>query len=339
VGAFVLKKVFLVGWTGVDLFFVLSGFLITGILDDAKGSTNYFRVFYARRMLRILPLYYGALLVLFTMPHLVTAPGAPKFFVSLKDQLWYWFYLQNFHALPPLFVGLAGHFWTLAVEEQFYLVWPLVIFLLSRKNALRLCMFLLPFSITYRALVHIVDPIFASSLNTLANLDGLTVGSALALLHRTPGGADWIRRRLPLLAAVSLGGILAIYAVHIPSVKRALLRTFLALLFGCLMVYAVEQRKGALTWFLRSRAMRFFGRYSYGMYVLHVPLVPIAFLAGITPPRLALFGSELIGALLYIALMLTASTAAAWVSYNVYEKHFLRFKRHFAYRRPLKALH
>jgi peptidoglycan/LPS O-acetylase OafA/YrhL len=337
VGAFILKKVFLIGWTGVDLFFVLSGFLITGILDDAKGSSNYFRVFYARRMLRILPLYYGALLVLFVMPHLVTAPGAPKFFVSIKDQLWYWFYLQNFHPLPPLFVGLAGHFWSLAVEEQFYLVWPLVILLLSRKNALRLCMFLFIFSIAYRALIHVVNPIFASPVNTLAQLDGLTVGSALALLYRTPGGTDWIRRRLPLLTAASLGGIVAIYVVDIPSVKRALIRTFLALLFGCVLTYAIEQREGLLQRFFSSRVMRFFGKYSYGMYVLHVPLVPIAFLAGITPRRLAFFGSELLGALLYIAVMVTASTAAAWVSYNIYEKHFLRFKRHFAYRRPLKA--
>ena len=338
IGAFLLKKFFLVGWTGVDLFFVLSGFLITGILDDAKGSTNYFRVFYARRMLRILPLYYGALVVLFVMPHLVHAPGAPHFFVSIKDQLWYWFYLQNFHPLPPLFVGLAGHFWSLAVEEQFYLVWPLVILLLSRKSALRLCVFLLVFSIMYRALIHIVNPIFASPLNTLAQLDGLTIGSALALLYRTPGGMDWIKRRLPLLMAASLAGIGAIYAVDIPSVKRALLRTFLTLFFGCLLAYAIEQREGLLQRFLSSRVMRFFGKYSYGMYVLHVPLVPIAFLVGITPPRLAFFGSEVTGALAYIAVMLAASTAAAWLSYNLYERHFLKLKRHFAYRRPLKAV-
>ena len=115
-------------------------------------------------------------------------------------------------------------------------------------------------------------------------------------------------------------------------------RTLLAVFFGCLLVYALEQKEGAFVRFLRSKAMRFFGRYSYGMYVLHVPLVPIAFLVGITPRRLELFGSELLGALLYIALMLTASTAAAWMSYNLYEKHFLRLKRHFAYRRPLKAV-
>lgn len=338
IGALVLKKTFLLGWSGVDLFFVLSGFLITGILDDAKGTTNYFRVFYARRMLRILPLYYGALLILFVMPHLVTAPGAPKFFVSIQQQLWYWFYLQNFVPLGPLFFGLAGHFWSLAVEEQFYLIWPLIILSLSRKQALRVCVLLLPFSIIYRAVMHQLPVPFSLSTSTFAQLDGLAVGSALALLYRTPGGIDWIKHRLKVLATASLSAMIVIEALRLPYLRHTVIRTFLAVFFGCLLVYAVEQKDGRFVRFLRSNVMRFFGRYSYGMYVLHVPLIPIAFVAGIVPRRLQLFGSELLGALIYIGLMLAASTAAAWVSYNLYEKHFLRLKRHFAYRRPLKTV-
>src|SRR4029079_8213235 len=260
------------GWSGVDLFFVLSGFLITGILDDAKGSTNYFRVFYARRMLRILPLYYGALVILFVMPHLVTAPGAPKFFVSIKDQLWYWFYLQNFVPLRPLFVGLAGHFWSLAVEEQFYLIWPLVILSLSRKQALRVCALLLPFSMIYRALIPQLSPPFSLSTSTFAQLDGLAVGSALALLYRTEGGVDWIKQRLTMLAAASLGTMIVIEVLRLSFLRHTVLRTFLAVFFGCLLVYAVEEKAGRLARLLRSNVMRFFGRYSYGMYVLHVPL-------------------------------------------------------------------
>jgi peptidoglycan/LPS O-acetylase OafA/YrhL len=337
-GAIALKHVFAFGWSGVDLFFVLSGFLITGILDDAKGTSNYFRVFYARRVLRILPLYYGALLVLFTLPHLVNAPGVARFIVPLKDQLWYWFYLQNFHPLPPLFVGLAGHFWSLAIEEQFYLVWPILILLLSRRSALWLCGLLLPLSIGYRALVGFVNPTLGLYTDTFAHLDGLAVGSALALVYRTPGAIDWIKRRLPAITAVSLIVIVALYTVAIPSIRHVLLGSFLAVLFGCLLVYAVEQRNGLAAKFFRSRVMRSFGRYSYGMYVLHVPLVPVAYLIGITPARLAFFGSELIGVMLYIVLMLAVVTAAAWVSYTAYERHFLRLKRRFVYRRPLEGV-
>src|SRR6185436_13848037 len=105
------------------------------------------------------------------------------------------------------------------------------------------------------------------------------------------------------------------------------------------LVYAVEQRRGSLASCLRSRIMRFFGKYSYGMYVLHLPLVSIGVtLTGLTPGRLRFFGSELTGALLFIAFFLGVVTIAAWISYNVYEKRFLRLKRRFVYRRPLERV-
>jgi len=339
---FLLKRTFFFGWSGVDLFFVLSGFLITGILDDAKGTTNYFRVFYARRMLRILPLYYGVLLVVFVTPYLVSAQGMSRFLVPFRDQLWYWFYLQNVHPLPQPFVGLVGHFWTLAIEEQFYLVWPVAILLLSRRSALWVCAAILPFSIAYRAFTSYVVPELGSYTSTFAHLDGLAVGSALALIYRTPGATDWLKKRLPLLAIVSLGGMLVLYTGSITALRPArhvLLGTFLALAYGCLLVYAVEQRRGPLVSFLRSKIMRFFGRYSYGMYVLHIPLISIGVtLTGLTPGRLRFFGSEFTGALLFIAFFLAVVTLAAWITYNAYEKRFLRLKRRFIYRRQLEAV-
>lgn len=341
-GTFLLKGVFFFGWSGVDLFFVLSGFLITGILDDTKGTTNYFRVFYARRMLRILPLYYGALLIVFVSPYLINTPGLARFLVPIKDQLWYWFYLQNLHPLPQPFVGLIGHFWTLAIEEQFYLVWPVIILLLSRKSALWVCAAILPFSVAYRAFTSYVMPELGSYTATFAQLDGLAVGSALALLYRSPGAIAWIKPRLPFITAVSLAGMLILYTGRISALKPAkhvLPGTFLALTYGCLLVYAVERRHGPLAGFLRSKIMRFFGRYSYGMYVLHIPLISIGVtLTGLTPRRLRFFGSELTGALSFIAFFLGVVTITAWISYNVYEKRFLRLKRRFVYRRRLEAM-
>jgi peptidoglycan/LPS O-acetylase OafA/YrhL len=336
--AMVLKYTFIYGWTGVNLFFVLSGFLITGILDDAKGSTNYFRVFYARRMLRILPLYYGALAILFIMPHVVGTPGAQKFIVHFSRQIWYWVYLQNYRGLPLLFIGVAGHFWSLAIEEQFYLVWPLIIFLLSRKRALYLCAAILPLEILYRIVMGAVYPRLAGHTITLAALDGLAVGSALALLYRTHNGTRWIRKHLLAIGASSLAAIVAVEVLRSRPVARAVMETLLAIFYGCLLVYAIEARRGPAARFFRAKIMKFYGRYSYGLYVLHVPLIPIAYLVGVTPRTLAFGGSEVVGALLYVALMMSVSTAAAWISYNVYEKHFLRFKRHFAYTRPVEAV-
>ena len=117
------------GWAGVDLFFVLSGFLITRLLVESRGADNYFRVFYARRLLRIFPLYYVSLLVLVL---LFRVPGG--------ESLWYWLYASNVKAtLSGWPSAPLSHFWSLAVEEQYYLVWPLAVSLLSRRALVSLC--------------------------------------------------------------------------------------------------------------------------------------------------------------------------------------------------------
>ena len=120
------------GWTSVDLFFVLSGFLITGILRRTRGSGHYFRNFYARRALRIFPLYYAVLVFFFVIaPHVRSFGDPAKFWVAGADQqtLWYWLYLQNLHVawtgqFDHHFLGIV---WTLCIEEQFYLVWPMLL--------------------------------------------------------------------------------------------------------------------------------------------------------------------------------------------------------------------
>src|SRR5258706_11472560 len=130
------------GWCGVDLFFVLSGFLITGILYDAKGAPGGLRNFYARRVLRIFPLYYGTLVVLFVILPLLAPGPNPGLEKVAQQQGWLWLYLSNFAAVfigDHTFAGglvQAGDFWALAIEEQFYLVWPLVVLTLRRGNRL-----------------------------------------------------------------------------------------------------------------------------------------------------------------------------------------------------------
>jgi len=133
-----VKRVLQVGWSGVDLFFVLSGFLITGILLDARGGRHYFRNFYMRRSLRIFPVYYGSLFVTFAvLPFFV---ATPLFAVLQRNQLWYWTYLVN--VLSPLTGGTGtpyntAHLWSLAVEEQFYLLWPAVVWVSGPRRLLR----------------------------------------------------------------------------------------------------------------------------------------------------------------------------------------------------------
>ena len=120
-----------IGQTGVDLFFVLSGFLITGILLDAKGSPHYFRTFYVRRVLRIFPLQYVALaFFFFVLPLIANVPWVP-----FGDQLWGWLYAINLHTtFSSTEARLPGHFWSLAVEEHFYFIWPAVVLMCSRRR-------------------------------------------------------------------------------------------------------------------------------------------------------------------------------------------------------------
>ncbi|HEX5870766.1 MAG TPA: acyltransferase [Longimicrobium sp.] len=329
-----VKQAFSAGWIGVDLFFVLSGFLITGILADARRTPHRYRTFYIRRALRILPLYYGFVLLLFVVPPLI---GARTYTTAPADQLPYWLYLQNFWPLTNRALDFAGHLWSLAIEEQFYLVWPLVVFTLSRSNALRVCAACLLGALAYRvtgvvagADLHIVY------FQTFARIDGLVLGAAIALAARG-GGLPRLRRIAPAVLAVSTA-VLAGAALH-PSgfdpggvYMAAVGYAALAFFFGALLVLALDAGSAPLPRLLSHDVLRFFGRYSYGLYVLHVPVIVLARLAGVSPDRFAGTRWELPGLLGYMALMAAASILAALASWHLYEKHFLKLKARFTYR-------
>jgi len=177
---------------GVGLFFVLSGYLITGILMDSKGGDGYFRSFYARRMLRIFPLYYAVLvLALVILPQFAHAKAA-NFGRIAGDEWSYWVFLQNFT------IAAAGRFrhaildvtWTLAIEEQFYLLWPLVVFLFSRRTLLWISGALVLMALVVRLVLVLgydVNPI-AIFVLTPTRMDTLAAGAWLALWARGPQG-------------------------------------------------------------------------------------------------------------------------------------------------------
>src|SRR5687768_12816390 len=127
------------GWAGVDLFFVLSGFLITGILYDSRSSGRYYVNFFGRRALRILPLYYGVLVLAFLVLPVFLEPQSAESLT--RNQAWYWLYLINVKVALDGWDAAAylGHFWSLAIEEQFYLIWPLAVRALSRRKLLLVC--------------------------------------------------------------------------------------------------------------------------------------------------------------------------------------------------------
>jgi hypothetical protein len=132
-----ILRVLDLGWSGVDLFFVLSGFLITGILLDSRESHGYFRTFYARRVLRIFPLFFAYLFLVLVVFRYAWIWYSGRDLWSATNPWWYFSYLLNWkpdHGYNDLYLG---HLWSLAIEEQFYLVWPLVVWLLSPPPARR----------------------------------------------------------------------------------------------------------------------------------------------------------------------------------------------------------
>ena len=187
----VLCKVAILGRCGVDLFFVLSGFLITGILYDARHSEGYFKTFYARRMLRIFPLYYGVLVTVFFIWPLLRGHLPLASHDVLAMQPWFWSHTVNFGILvhDTKALDTYGHLWSLAVEEHFYLLWPLVVFYFSRKALLRTCVGVIVGSLLLRiVLMGMGDNQQTCYLLTPCRIDQLAIGGWVAVAGRGPLG-------------------------------------------------------------------------------------------------------------------------------------------------------
>jgi peptidoglycan/LPS O-acetylase OafA/YrhL len=337
----VLVQIAATGWVGVDLFFALSGFLITGILLDTKGSPHFFRNFYARRALRIFPLYYAVVLAALLMVWQARGGSGPALEAVWHRQAWLWFYAANIEdALQGRWVFNTGrlwldHFWSLAVEEQFYLVWPLVVFVLDRRRvALAAAVAIVAAPLVRIALAaHGTPPIIVYSL-TVCRVDALAVGGLVAVLVRAPALAQRALRWLPGLFGIA-GGMLVALIVRrhglfwLDHPTQLVAYTSLALLGGSTLLFVSLRPGHALTRALEWRGLVFFGKYSYGLYIFHYMLWP--FLAKALPVARvsSALGSETL-ALLVRALVFTAvSLLLAVASYHGFERRFLALKRHF----------
>jgi len=331
------------GLFGVDLFFVLSGFLITGILFDSLGDDGYFRKFYARRTLRIFPLYYGVLAVCF----LLTRP------LHLHWGSMGWllvFYLQNLHPKeimsfsPGDYIQLY-HFWSLAVEEQFYLIWPAVVFLVRGKRRLMVTMVAGSGAALLLRLGLLAAGAsgFVVHVTMVCRADSLLLGGALALLYRSKRWAQ-VQKVAPwgfLGAAVItvasiewLKPILAPYPLYSVLWGNGLSYSVLAIGFAWLIAWSLEAGTGC-AWIFEQRWLRFLGKYSYGLYVLHVMVLT----ALAVPLREALVGAthnKVVGVVGSGLICIALSIVAAYASYHLYEKRFLQMKHRFDYSR--KAL-
>lgn len=313
------------GWSGVDLFFVLSGFLITGILLDTAASPNYFRAFYARRALRIFPLYYVYIAAFFfavlPLAHAFQRPVPPG-----PAQGWYWLYLSNWRsALGPDYAFLS-HLWSLSIEEQFYLVWPPLVLWLGRRRLPWLCGVLMVAAPILRFVWrdHPYSPEFLYRL-TPFRVDTLAWGALLAVIVRNERALSGLLRWSKILAALAAAGLAGIFTFYGTKNSQPVVAvagyTLLGILYGFVVL------AGFRGWTpLRASLLRTFGKYSYGVYVLHFPLVgyfylamePAARLVGRVPAAIAAF---VLGSALALGL--------ARLSWLLLERRFLAWKDRF----------
>jgi peptidoglycan/LPS O-acetylase OafA/YrhL len=336
------------GWMGVDLFFVLSGFLITGILLDTRGAAGYYRSFVMRRALRILPLYYVALALLLVGTALLSGAAGAESAALRGAQAWYWAHVVNLLVARDGFPGAplhTGHFWSLAVEEQFYIVWPLVVATCSTAALRRVCFTMIGLALATRfgvvAYMWGNDVVPAAYVLPFARLDTLALGAWLAIVARQPGGLALGWRRIRQWGALGLVALASI-AVSVRSLQWGTLPmqtvgyTAVALVAMAVLVMVLRST-GILLRIMTTRPLEHVGRRSYALYVLHYPLIPLAGFAGITGDSIsAWIGSQAIGLLLWMTLLLAASLALAELSWIAIERPCLALKEKVA-RRPGQA--
>ena len=321
------------GWSGVDLFFVLSGFLITGILYDTRRSDNFFRAFYARRALRLFPVY------CLTISIVILGTG---FLMGARTWLDFPFFIYGSNVVMAL-GGTIGHFppnfncthfWSLACEEQFYSIWPLVIFLFPRQSTLvKICMGGIALGLVLRvATVVTTGSLWAAYMELPMRMDSFLMGGLLTLGLRGPRAQLWSNAKLVrgVLLASFVGSVLVCVAARsffFLSIPMSTIGyTLIGSAYTCVLALALIP--GTLTGRIGNNSvLRMFGRYSYGLYLFHYLFEPVCgrllgtFLNFIHPTALA--------GMVYVFVLLAVFTGMAALSYELFEKRFLLLKSRF----------
>ncbi len=321
------------GWTGVDLFFVLSGFLITDILLRTKDQKNFLPNFFIRRILRIFPLYYGLLIVFFVVTPLIN---------QFKDQYTYystnqnmlWMPLQNWLYITkpkPHNDTVFNHFWSLSVEEQFYLLWPIIIFACKKIQRLIIITYFILFGcIAFRlsTWLYFGNANINFLLQYMTRVDGLCIGSLIAIWRNISvetASKKLIRLGIILLSLHATAFILTktIFS-NVPHFTIFGYST-ITIIFGLVLIFVLEKENKLTKFLFENRVLKGLGKISYGLYVYHWPtlvIFKIYFLNYLKDFGISNYKSIAIISISAVLLAITVSV----MSYHFFEKKILAFK-------------
>jgi peptidoglycan/LPS O-acetylase OafA/YrhL len=285
--ATIIRTVFPLSWTGVDLFFVLSGFLIGGILMDCRGAENYFKTFYVRRICRIFPLYFVCVALFFILPWLLS---------NYRHQIWYgllfgedfsklprWsfvVFLQNFFYAKTFLAGSLwmASTWSLAVEEQFYLLLPIAIWVLPARKLSYVLALLILFVPVFRLFLYMYHPKIYPHVLLPCRADALLIGVLCAYWIRHEGSRNWIgknQRSLRQILGLLLVGVicLTVYANSPYSFEMVFLGySWMALFYACLLLIVVTSERGIIVRCMHFPPLRNLGVIAYGVYLMHIAI-------------------------------------------------------------------
>lgn len=329
-----INQYFFFGWLGLDIFFVLSGFLITDILLTTLNTKHYLRNFYVRRVLRVFPVYYAGLIIfLIILPMIPNLPVRIDYFVD--NQVWLWTYLENWFYIfnPSRNQSALNHLWSLAVEEQFYLLWPLVIMILRKPKYILVfitLVLLLTVGLRYWVWVNQIENLAYYNLYTFTRIDGICIGCIVAVLQKI--NFKFLGKNTAVIVFVFAGLNFLFYFINkqynfsFPYLAIVGYTTF-AMIFGLLIYDIVNGGTKLFTTIFNFAPLKLIGRISYGCYIIHWPLYLII------GPYLVKWCTQNIP---FISANFFASATATiiayilgYLSYRYFEMKFLHLKKHF----------